>query len=94
MPDGESLPQVSVYIDDTLITGHAESELVVNVEKVLERLSLAEMRLRQEIFKHFKAFYSKFLSNLSNIEPLDIFIFAQRQEMELELRTRRSIQES
>ena len=44
----QGLPQVSVYIDDILITGHIESEHVANVEKVLERLSLAGMKLRQE----------------------------------------------
>ena len=44
----QELPQVSVYIDDILITGHTESEHVANVEKVLERLSLAGMNLRRE----------------------------------------------
>ena len=37
-----------MYIDDILITGHTESEHVANVEKVLERLSLAGMKLRRE----------------------------------------------
>ena len=44
----QGIPQVSVYIDDILITGHTESEHVANVEKVLERLSLAGMKLRRE----------------------------------------------
>ena len=44
----QGLPQVSVYIYDILITGHTEIEHVANVEKVLERLSLAGMKLRQE----------------------------------------------
>ena len=44
----QGIPQVSVYIDDILITGHTESEHVANVEKVLARLSLAGMKLRRE----------------------------------------------
>ena len=31
----QGIPQVSVYFDDILITGHTESEHVANVEKVL-----------------------------------------------------------
>ena len=41
-------PQVSVYIGDILITAHIESVHVANVKKVLERLSLAGMKLRRE----------------------------------------------
>ena len=39
-------------------------------------------------------YYGKFLPNLSTILNPIICTFAQRQEMELEVRTRRSIQES
>ena len=44
----QRIPQVSVYIDDILITGHTESEQIANGEKVLERLSLAGMKCRRE----------------------------------------------
>ena len=69
----QGIPQVSVYIDDILITGHTESEHVANVEKVLERLSLAGMKLRREkcIFMAPKVQYMGHKITKHGIEPTE-----------------------
>ena len=69
----QGIPQVSVYIDDILITGHTESEHVANVEKVLERLSLAGMKLRREkcIFMAPEVLYLGHKITKHGIEPTE-----------------------
>ena len=42
------IPQVIVYLDDILITGRTKKEHLYNLQLVLQRLSTAGLRLKQE----------------------------------------------
>ena len=42
------IPQVIVYLDDILITGRTKKEHLHNLQVVLQRLSTAGLRLKQE----------------------------------------------